>query len=215
MIKVLKLEAHEFRGVRNLTIDFRGENFAICGRNGTGKSGIVDALEFGLTGNISRLSGKGTGDISLKEHAPHVDSRNRPDKAKVKLTVEVPNIDTPVTIERSVEDPLSPIITPSSPPILEALQQVALHPEFVLSRRELIKYVLSTPGDRATEVQTLLQLDAVDTVRTILQRVMNACQREINPLRRAKAQAQDQLLAALRIPEWSTAKVLAAVNALT
>src|SRR5690348_8134188 len=151
MIKVLKLEARDFRGVRNLTIDFRGENFAICGRNGTGKSGIVDALEFGLTGNISRLSGRGTGDISLKEHAPHVDSRNRPDKATVKLTVRVPNIETPVTIERSVREPLAPVITPSRPAILEALQQVAIHPEFALSRRELIKYVLSTPGDRATE----------------------------------------------------------------
>jgi DNA repair exonuclease SbcCD ATPase subunit len=88
MIKVLKLEAEEFRGIRKLSIEFGGENFAICGRNGTGKSGIVDALEFGLTGNISRPSGKGTGDISLKDHAPHVDSRNRPDKARVKLTVQ-------------------------------------------------------------------------------------------------------------------------------
>src|ERR1700726_973034 len=86
MIKVLKIEAHEFRGIRALSIDFAGENFAICGRNGTGKSGIVDALEFGLTGNISRLSGKGTGDVSLKAHGPHVDSRNRPDKARVELT---------------------------------------------------------------------------------------------------------------------------------
>src|ERR1700688_2164485 len=102
MIKVLNIEVHEFRGIRTFSIDFKGENFAICGRNGTGKSGIVDALEFGLTGNISRLSGKGTGDISLREHAPHVDSRNRPDKARVKLTVKVPNFDKPVIIERSV-----------------------------------------------------------------------------------------------------------------
>src|SRR5271170_1897678 len=212
MIKVLKLEAHEFRGVRSLTVDFGGQNFAICGRNGTGKSGIVDALEFGLTGNISRLSGRGTGDISLKDHAPHVDSRNRPDKARVKLTVQVPNVEAPVTIERSVKDPLTPTITPSTPAIVEVLKQVALHPEFALSRRELIRYVVTTPGDRATEVQTLLQLDAVDTVRTILQKIANACQREVNPLKRAKEQAHDQLLAALQIPEWSTARVLAAAN---
>ena len=213
MIKVLKLEAQEFRGVRDLTIEFGGENFAICGRNGTGKSGIVDALEFGLTGNISRLSGKGTGDISLKDHAPHVDSRNRPDKALVKLTVRVPNIGGDVTIERSVKNPLAPIIKPNTPAIVEALQQIALHPEFVLSRRELIRYVLSTPGDRATEVQALLQLGAVEELRTLLNKIANACQRVIIPLRRARAQAHDQLLAALQIPEWSTARALAAVNA--
>src|SRR5690242_2068578 len=141
MIKVLKIEAHEFRGIRNLSIDVAGENYAICGRNGTGKSGIVDALEFGLTGNVSRLSGKGTGDVSLKEHGPHVDSRNRPDKARVKLTVQVPNFDKPVTIERS--DAQSPTITPNTPAVVEALRQVALHPEFALSRRELIRYVIS------------------------------------------------------------------------
>src|SRR5229473_8612527 len=101
MIKVLKIEVNEFRGIRDIEIDFNGENFAVCGRNGTGKSGIVDALEFGLTGNISRLSGKGTGDISLKEHGPHVDSRNRPDKARVILTASIPSLQKKVTIERS------------------------------------------------------------------------------------------------------------------
>src|SRR5688572_32349307 len=53
MIYVDKIRMVEFRGVRDLTINLKGENFAICGKNGTGKSGVVDALEFGLTGNIS------------------------------------------------------------------------------------------------------------------------------------------------------------------
>jgi hypothetical protein len=213
MIKVLKIEVEEFRGIRKLSLDFGGENFAICGRNGTGKSGIVDALEFGLTGNISRLSGRGTGDISLKEHAPHVDSRNRPDKACVKLTVKVPNFDKPVVIERSVKDPLTPKVTPSTPAALDLLRQVAQHPEFALSRRELIRYVISAPGDRAREVQALLQLDAVENVRAVLQKIANARQREINPLKRTRAQAQEQLLSALEVSQWNTTKVLAAVNA--
>jgi hypothetical protein len=212
MIKVLNIEIEEFRGIRKFSIDFAGENFAICGRNGTGKSGIVDALEFGLTGNVSRLSGRGTGDISLKDHGPHVDSRNRPDKATVKLTVAIANVEGPVTIARSVDDPLSPTITPNTPVVVEALRQVALHPEFALSRRELIRYVLSTPGDRAKEVQALLRLDAVDSVRAIIQKITNGCQRAVGPLARAKGQARDQLLAALQIPEWNTARVLAAVN---
>nr|WP_244622859.1 AAA family ATPase [Microvirga brassicacearum] len=40
-------------------LELKGQNFAACGRNGTGKSGIVDAIEFALTGNISRLAGAG------------------------------------------------------------------------------------------------------------------------------------------------------------
>src|ERR1700730_6878444 len=123
MIKVLNIEVHEFRGVRNFSIDFAGENFAICGRNGTGKSGIVDALEFGLTGNVSRLSGRGTGDISLNDHGPHVDCRNRPEQARANLTVKIATVHKPVTIERLVENAQSPTITPTPPVVLEALRQ--------------------------------------------------------------------------------------------
>jgi predicted ATP-dependent endonuclease of OLD family len=83
MIKVEKIQIEEFRGIRDLTLEFNGKNYAICGPNGTGKSGVVDALEFALTGNISRLSGAGTGNVSVKEHAPHVDSRSNPEKARV------------------------------------------------------------------------------------------------------------------------------------
>ena len=90
MILVESISMKDFRGVRDLTLNFGSENFAVCGPNGTGKSGIVDAIEFALTGNISRLSGKGTGLVSVKDHAPHVDSRNRPDKACVTLTIAIP-----------------------------------------------------------------------------------------------------------------------------
>ena len=61
--EVIKLEtAHieEVRGIRKLDIDFRKETFAISGPNGSGKSGVIDAIEFGLTGQIGRLAGSGT-----------------------------------------------------------------------------------------------------------------------------------------------------------
>jgi len=62
MIRVESIVIKEFRGIRNLSLDLKGKSFAICGPNGTGKSGVVDALEFVLTGNVSRLSGEGSGD---------------------------------------------------------------------------------------------------------------------------------------------------------
>jgi DNA repair exonuclease SbcCD ATPase subunit len=70
---VIKLEtAHieEVRGIRKLDIDFRKEKFAISGPNGSGKSGVIDAIEFGLTGQIGRLTGRGTGGLSVAEHGP-------------------------------------------------------------------------------------------------------------------------------------------------
>ena len=43
MIRIEKIHIHEFRGIRDLKIELKGQNFAACGPNGTGKSGIVDA----------------------------------------------------------------------------------------------------------------------------------------------------------------------------
>jgi DNA repair exonuclease SbcCD ATPase subunit len=85
MITIEEITITEFRGVRELKLALHGDNFAVCGPNGTGKSGVVDAIEFGLTGSVSRLSGKGTAGISVKDHGPHVDHRNRPDVAHVAI----------------------------------------------------------------------------------------------------------------------------------
>jgi ABC-type transport system involved in cytochrome bd biosynthesis fused ATPase/permease subunit len=66
---VIKLEtAHveEVRGIRKLDIDFGKETFAISGPNGSGKSGVIDAIEFGLTGEIGRLTGRGTNGLAKK-----------------------------------------------------------------------------------------------------------------------------------------------------
>jgi DNA repair exonuclease SbcCD ATPase subunit len=45
-----------FRCFRQADIDLSGDIVAIYGRNGTGKTGIFDALEFVLTGEIGRFS---------------------------------------------------------------------------------------------------------------------------------------------------------------
>lgn len=213
MIRVESITIKEFRGIRDLTLDLKGKSFAVCGPNGTGKSGVVDALEFVLTGNVSRLSGEGSGEISLKQHAPHVDRRNDPGKARVIAQVTIPSLEKTIIIERNLKTPRTPIVTPNDPEILEALQQVKMHPEIVLSRRELIRYVLATPGDRADEVQALLHLDQVEKVRLGLQKIANACERQLAPIEREVVGARGNLLRALGITELTKEKVLAAANA--
>lgn len=132
MIRVESITIKEFRGIRDLTLNLKGKNFAVCGPNGTGKSGVVDALEFALTGNVSRLSGEGKGDVSLKQHGPHVDRRNDPDKARVTVKITIPSLSKTVTIERSLKTPKAVKVTPSDPAVLEVLRQVEAHSEIVL-----------------------------------------------------------------------------------
>lgn len=212
MIAVESITIKEFRGIRDLTLNFNGKSFGICGPNGTGKSGVVDALEFALTGNLSRLSGEGKGEVSLKEHGPHVDHRNNPEKARVAVKVAIPSLGKTVTIERSVKTPTAPKVTPTDADVLSVLKHVEAHPEIVLSRRELIRYVLATPGKRAEEVQALLHLEQVEKVRAGLQKLANACERQLPGLETAAKFARDHLLQALNLAELRLEAVLAAAN---
>lgn len=213
MIRVESLEITEFRGIRQLVLNFTGKSFAICGPNGTGKSGVVDAFEFVFTGNVSRLSGEGSGDVSVKEHGPHVDKRNDPDKARVRATISIPGLNKTATIERNVKTPNKLWVSPDDPAVIAVLQQMEVHPEIVLSRRELIRYVLATPGKRAEEIQALLRLNQVEQVRVGLQKIANSCEKQLVPIANAATEARANLLRALNLTEFTAEKVLAAANA--
>lgn len=214
MIRVDRIKIVNFRGIRDLTIDLNGANFAVCGPNGTGKSGVVDALEFGLSGNISRLTGKGQGSVSVKDHGPHVNTRTQPEKAVVTLDITIPSLGgKKATITRNVKSPKAPTITPADADVLAVLEQAQRHPEFCLSRREIIKYVLAEPGVRATEVQALLQLDKLETARGLLVKISNAATRELKPLEGLRTNSADSLMRALGITELKMSALLEAVNA--
>ena len=84
-MRVLELEIHNVRGIRQLLLKPGGSNFVIWGPNGSGKSAVVDAIDFLLTARVSRLTGKGTGGITLSRHGPHIDEP--PEKATVRAIV--------------------------------------------------------------------------------------------------------------------------------
>ncbi|MCS4242693.1 recombinational DNA repair ATPase RecF [Rhizobium sp. BIGb0125] len=213
MIQIDKIHIKEFRGIRELTLELKGQNFAACGPNGTGKSGIVDAIEFALTGNISRLAGSGTGGLSVKSHGPHVDSRNKPKAASVTLDVTIPSLgNKKARISRVVEHANTPIINPADHDVIAAFQNINLHPEFALSRRELIKYVLSEPSERSKQVQSLLRLNDIEKLRGVLHKIANGYTKDLSGFERAENDAITSVLTALDIPQFGNAPILAAIN---
>ena len=90
MIKLKSAHIEEVRGIRKLDINFKKGTFAISGPNGSGKSDVIDAIEFGLTGQIGRLTGRGTKGLSVAEHGPHVDKSKFPDAASLSLNYFCP-----------------------------------------------------------------------------------------------------------------------------
>lgn len=211
MIKIQALHIEQFRGIRNFQLPLDGENLVVQGPNGSGKSGIIDAIEFALTGNIIRLSGVGTGAVSIRNHAPHVDCKDFPEKAKVTLHLSLPS-GLIFSLERTVAVPSKPILNPDSKETRAALNFVVSHPEFSLSRREILKFVLTEAGKRAKEVQALLRLEAIDKSRAAFQTVLNSVSRESKTASITLNQAKTNLLTHLKISDFTKSAILSAIN---
>jgi AAA domain len=212
---VIKLEtAHieEVRGIRKLDIDFRMEKFAISGPNGSGKSGVIDAIEFGLTGQIGRLTGRGTKGLSVAEHGPHVDKAKFPDAAFVELQVYLTDLGKSVTINRRISAPKKPKITPFDNDVKTVLAEIADHPEIALSRREILRFILVEPTKRAEEIQAILKLDEIGHVRSALYTAQNRLQSAQKTAATQMQSNRDALLLHLQIATLRTADVLEAAN---
>ena len=168
MIQVEAVRIMELRGIRELQLTPQRKSFVISGPNGSGKSGGVDAIQFGLTGEISRLSGKGTGGLSVQKHGPHVDRRDDPAAAEVSLTLYFPDLDKTAVLTRNVKAAKTFSLEPEDAGVRALLEETAQHPELTLSRREIIKYILVEAGERSKEIQALLKLEAIGNIRSVL-----------------------------------------------
>ncbi len=212
MIKLESAHIEEVRGIRKLDIGFEKGTFAIFGPNGSGKSGVIDAIEFGLTGKISRLTGRGTKGLSVSEHGPHVDKIQFPDAAFVELRVFLPGIGKSATITRKVSSPKTPKIVPDDNDVRAALAEIADHPEITLSRREILRFILVEPTKRSEEIQTILKLDEIGESRSALNTAQNKLRTAHRTATAHVQSARGALQLHLQIPTLLLEDLLEAVN---
>ena len=165
-MKIYKLEINCLRGIKHLVLDFKGQNSVIYGDNGTGKSGVIDAIDFLLQGNISRIEGDGMGDLSLALHGKHVteDVNN----AWVSAEIKLPLFQEKFTVTRRLKKPKDiECLEKYKEAFLRLSSQAKMKAHF-LSRREILKYINSTDSSRAKAIESLLNLDTLTKSRSIL-----------------------------------------------
>lgn len=212
MIKLEALHVEMFRGIRELDLEFGQANFGIRGPNGTGKSGVVDAIEFCLTGDITRLSGEGSGDLSVAKHGPHVDVADDPSKSMVTIRGHIPSLGRDVTITRSIATHKKPKVEPDEPEIIAAMEALSGHPEFALSRREIVKYIITAPGQRAKDVQTLLRLDEIGKVRSAITTTAKRSRDSADRAAVESKRAAERFKLSLNLADLSQGVMLAGIN---
>jgi len=165
-MKVLELHIENIRGIKKIDLKPEGNNFVIYGPNGTGKSAVVDALDFLFTGKISRLAGEGTSGITLGKHGCHIDSD--PKETIVQAVVEVPDSEEKYELKRTIHNPGTLKIVKGDREKIREYLDIATRGHHVLARRDILRYVAAQRGERAKEIQALLNLEKIERVRQVL-----------------------------------------------
>lgn len=210
MMRLLELEIENIRGIRHLILQPQGGNFAVWGPNGSGKSAVVDAVDFLLTGEITRLTGKGTGNISLAKHGPHIDCK--PKDAKVRAVIILEGNDKPIEIARCMEHPKTLICDDADKEFVEPILKLAERGHHVLTRREILRFITSDGGTRAQDIQELLNISEIEKVRKALVSVQTGLSREFLGARQGLRGAEGAVSATLSLPIFNVEIAVQKVN---
>jgi len=209
-MKLLELEIDKVRGIQHLLVTPKGGNFVIWGPNGSGKSAVVDAIDFLLTGRIQRLTGTGTGDISLNKHGPHID--HKPEETMVRAVVQLRGSGKPIELKRSMGEPRKLVCSTGEDEELKRIVGLAEQGVHILSRREILKYITADANTRAQEIQELLSITEIEETRKTLVKVKNDCLKELENAQTAVARAEGQVNATTQQQTFDKTSVLRVVN---
>jgi len=211
-MKILELEIEHVRGIKDkITLKPNGENVAVHGPNGSGKSGVVDALDFLMTGDISRLTGKGTKGITLKDHGKHVDSK--PEDAVVTAKIIIEGISDPITLQRKMSELKSLIIDPNvDNQILKETLGIARRGQHVLSRAEILKYITAESGARSGEIQAVLNLQTVEDLRKTFVTIKREADKNVQTERINVERSKAAITPIIGIENFSETEVLNKIN---
>jgi len=208
-MKLHELELNEFRGIKSILLTIAGENLVIWGENGTGKSAIVDAIDFLLTGNISRLTGEGTGNIELVNYGPHIDSD--PDNAWVRGKFVFPGDSTPIEIIRRMNNPKK-YETNSTKNKVNPYLNFAKQGQHMLTRGEILNYITCTPGDRSKRLGALLKMNDITRIRSHFVTISNEYRGEYTNKKGNNERFKGDIESLVGIGTYDESKIIEFVN---
>ena len=159
-MKINKIKIASFRGIVNFDQELSQKTQVVTGPNGTGKSGVIDAFDFLMTGDLQRLRGEGSSGLSIDEHGKHVDK----DIKDVFVEAEIVDGSNTFSVRRKLQDKKLILVT-GDKTAFEATQEKMNAGQFLLSRRELLKFIACTGTDRSKEIQALLDTNGIEKIR--------------------------------------------------
>ena len=194
------IQIENFRGVlarRTLALD--GRSAIIVGENGAGKSSIVDAFEYHLTGKIGRLSGTAT--INKKLAIPHLQASGNP---KITLTYQ----------SRHTVTTSYPKYAPRIPAALRVWYRTAATRPFILRRSQILQFIEAKPAQRYQQVSQLIGISEIERIEKVWRDQVRRADGVIKNVLATVEQRQARLGELLGSPVFDSADCVRLVNQL-
>ena len=211
MFKLKSLEVDEFRGLRKFRLDFGNVSYAIYGANGSGKSSITVAIEFCLTGKVSRFTGVGTGGLT-QSCLKHTKSEGVAAKTKVSMEFEDKSKNEKLTVTRSLAKTKSPEIISSNPNHKDFINELQKHPELILTRKELTQFIVSPSRNFSDRIQHFLRIEHIRDLSNNFNNLASKCSKKAKEIDQRLQFTNEQLCKLLKGQEPTDPNILSVVN---
>ncbi len=166
MVKINEISASAFRGIgKQFSIRLDGKGLVLYGDSGSGKSSVVEAVEYALTGKVSSLENRGQR-VTFARHGTHVTMDRAETNAEVVLgdgnedhIISVPG----GRISQSVE--------------IDAFLRGCATGTFILRRDKLLSFIESVDRDRYAALRPFLGVDQFESFEQMLKQAKELAER--------------------------------------
>ena len=164
-MKFKELEINSFRGIKHEDLKLDSKSLVLLGENGTGKSSIVQAIEYLFTSEVGALKGKGRGDLRHNTAIKFFGKSNNALNVKA-----VFNDNT--TIERNKNGLIGSDETKS---LIKSVSKGSN----ILNRRKLLEFVDSQPKERYDAIGKLFGYEQIDSAEIVFKKEHNAIEKTL------------------------------------
>ena len=197
-VRINKIEIRGFRGIPFLELILDGKNLVIRGDNGTGKSSIVEAIEFFFTKRVAHLEKSKS--LSTKRYAPHINFK--PKDVKITITFNPGNIVLSKTFSSD----------PNPPGSLKEYFNEAQKGTFILRRSQIIEFIVSPPSERFRAIGSIIGIEPLDEIELQMMKVRDELEGVISSKKEEKKRILGELSKTLEKKIESIEDVLLILN---
>lgn len=156
-----------------MTLNLDNKSILIFGENGSGKSSVADAIEWYYSDGIEHLSGRESGAAKGRASLRNLFIPDN-EKAFVRIAYSDKQLDTKKNINSLLKTTTSNDTDDFKKYLLDTKSE-----NLILRYRDLLKFIISTPGERLETLQSIIGFSEVAEIRSLLKKSAGRIERTI------------------------------------